>query len=151
MFTDIDHIVGARLLVAGDEQQSVSLMATLRYRAADPLAAQIVFPADVSLDGSEVVWTFARALLAAGLRGRAGHGDVQVWPCGPDRIMVELRTWEGRALIELATAHLRCFLSSAYEVVPAGHEQRHLDLDALVAALLEDAWGETLGEACGET
>src|SRR4051812_23105300 len=131
MLTGIDHIVQARLLVTDTEQEDRELAATLRYQHDDPLAVRITFPPAVSLDGTEVTWAFGRSLLAAALRGPAGHGDVHIWPCGPDRTMLELRALEGTAMVEIATADLRCFLSRAYEAVPAGEEQRHLDIDAL--------------------
>jgi hypothetical protein len=52
--------------------------------------------------------------------------------------MIELRAPTGTALVEIASAEVRAFLYRAYEVVPAGHEFRHLDLDAALTALLEE-------------
>ena len=136
MLTDIDHIVQVRLCAPGAGDQEVS--ATLRYHREDPLAVCLTFPASVSLDGTDVTWTFARGLLAAGLRAPSGDGDVHVWPYGLRRTMIELRAREGIALIDLAVADVRAFLSRSYEAVPAGSEVRHLDVDAVLAALLGD-------------
>jgi len=135
MLTDIDQFVQARICVPGARDRDIT--ATLRYQHDDPLAAYVTFPAAVSVDGMEVTWTFARNLLTAGLRGPAGDGDVHVWPCGPDRTMVELRAPVGTALVEMASADVRVFLSRAYDAVPAGDELRHLDLDTALTALLE--------------
>jgi hypothetical protein len=135
MLTEIDQFVQARICAPGARDRDIT--ATLRYHQDDPHAAYVTFPAIVSIDGVEVTWTFARNLLAAGLRGPAGDGDVHVWPCGPDRTMIELRAPEGTALVEVASADVRAFLSRAYEAVPAGHEFRHLDLDAALMALLD--------------
>jgi hypothetical protein len=35
---------------------------------------------------------------------------------------------------------LRTFLSRTYEAVPAGQDVHHLDVDAALAALLDDDW-----------
>ena len=142
MLTDVDQCVQARLLAEGAGDAEVT--AALRYRRDDPLAARMTFPPAVSLDGTEVTWTFARSLLAAGLREPSGEGDVHIWPCGPDRTMVELWAPEGCALVALATTGVRRFLSRAYAAVPAGAEERHIDMDALVAALLADGRGQVL-------
>jgi hypothetical protein len=135
MLAGIDHIVRGRLCVpdAGDRE----ITATLRYHAHEPFAAGLVFPASASLNGKEATWTFARALLAAGLWAPTGDGDVQVWPMGPRTLMIELRVPEGSALVGLSTADVRAFLSRAYEVVPTGEEHQHLDVDALLAVLLK--------------
>jgi hypothetical protein len=135
MLTDIDQSVQARICAPGARDRDVT--ATLRYHHDDPLAACVTFPAAVSIDGVEVTWTFARNLLAAGLRGPAGDGDVHVWPCGPDRTMIELRAPEGTALVEIASASISAFLSRAYEAVPAGHEVCDFDFDAALTTLLE--------------
>jgi hypothetical protein len=136
MLTDIDHIVQVRICSPGSTDQDVS--ATLRYHREDPLAVYLTFPAAVSLDGTEVTWTFARSLLVGGLRAPSGDGDVHVWPYGPRRTMIELRANEGIALVDLASTDVQSFLSRAYEAVPAGEEIHHMDLDAMLAALFED-------------
>ncbi|TKA09879.1 SsgA family sporulation/cell division regulator [Actinacidiphila oryziradicis] len=135
MLTDIDQSVQARICAPGARDHDVT--ATLRYHHDDPLAAYVTFPAAVSADGAEVTWTFARNLLAAGLRGPAGDGDVHVWPCGPDSTMIELRAPEGTALVQIASAAVSAFLSRAYEAVPAGREVHDFDVDVALTALLD--------------
>src|SRR5690348_4994040 len=67
--------LGLRLIVP--QQTIVPLVASLFYSGDDPYAIRIAF--HVGLD-EPVEWIFARDLLAEGVNGRAGLGDVQVWP-----------------------------------------------------------------------
>src|ERR1700751_3075278 len=67
--------LGLRLVVP--QQTIVPLMASLFYSREDPYAIRIAF--HVGLD-EPVEWIFARDLLAMGIEGREGPGDVQVWP-----------------------------------------------------------------------
>jgi hypothetical protein len=59
------------------EHGSIPLVASLHYSADDPYAIRMAF--HVGTD-EPVEWIFARDLLAVGLGGPAGEGDVQVWP-----------------------------------------------------------------------
>ncbi|MFC6066260.1 MULTISPECIES: SsgA family sporulation/cell division regulator [Streptomyces] len=133
----IDHAVQAGLIAT--EPQSRAVLARLRYKSTDPFAVQAIFPAAASLDGAEVRWTFGRDLLAEGLLGPAGDGDVHAWPCGPRHTMLEFHAADGMAMVRFASADLRRFLASAYLVVPRGAEPRFLDVDADLAALLREA------------
>lgn len=112
--------------------------AALHYEPADPFAVRISFPATASLDGADVEWTFGRELLAAGLRGPAGSGDVRLWPCGAGRTMLELHTEEGMAMVQLDSHELLRFLSRSFAVVASGREAEQLDLDGDLAALLDE-------------
>src|ERR1700749_1986266 len=71
--------LGLRLVVP--EHDGVPLTAILNYRPEDPYAIRMAF--HVGMD-EPVEWIFARDLLAAGLKGSAGDGDVRVWPGYPD-------------------------------------------------------------------
>ncbi|MEU9447169.1 SsgA family sporulation/cell division regulator [Streptomyces sp. NPDC048277] len=111
----LEQPTGARLLTA--DEQEVAVPATLRYTSADPQAVHFVFPPWISLDGEEVTWTFARALLEEGLAGRpAVLGNVQVRPYGTSRTVVELRAEEGVAAISFPTSALTRFLLSSLRV-----------------------------------
>ena len=114
-------------LITGEERE-LPVPATLRYRSTDPLAVHLDFPGEVSLDGRGAVWTFARGLLDAGLRGPAGDGDVRVWPCGRERTVVELHSPHGMALLQFDTPALERFLLRTCAVVAPGEE----DLDEAV-------------------
>ncbi|WP_329495197.1 SsgA family sporulation/cell division regulator [Kitasatospora herbaricolor] len=139
----VEQAVQARLVLS--TRRSALLRVTLRYRADDPLAVRMLFPAEYSLDatgteeqkgGAEVTWVFARQLLAAGLAGPAGIGDVHVRPALGPQTMVELRAAEGVALLRFDTADLRYFLRLSFLAVPEGEEHQHLDADRALAELL---------------
>ncbi|MFJ9412664.1 SsgA family sporulation/cell division regulator [Streptomyces sp. NPDC101227] len=137
MSTVIEQAVQARLIATAP--QSRVIPAALRYDLTDPYAVRLVFPPAASLDGAEVAWTFGRELLAEGLRRTAGAGDVQIWPCGIDGVVVEFHTADGMALVQFEARDLRLFLAWSYAVVEKGGEARHLDVDADLAALLREA------------
>ena len=129
-----DHPVQARLIAAPPAARA--LTAALRYDGADPLAVRLVFAPDASLDGTEVAWVFARALLSEGLHAPAGEGDVRVWPRGGGHTVIEMVSEEGVAVVEFDSAELRRFLLRTYDAVPEGQEHRRLDLDSVLDALL---------------
>ena len=108
------------------------------YDPADPYAVTMRLEAR----SGSVTWTFARDLLADGLYGPAGDGDVQVWPClshhGEAIVIVELCSPDGTALLQTHSRALQQFVDSTFRAVPAGTESSHLTMDALVAQLLAD-------------
>ena len=123
-------------LITGEEGE-LPVPAKLRYASTDPLAVHLDFPGEVALDGQGATWTFARGLLEAGLRGPAGDGDVHIWPCGPERTVVELHSPHGMALLQFDTPALHRFLLRTYAAVPAGEE----DLEAVVERGLSALFG----------
>lgn len=126
----------ARARLVTREGRERALPVTLRYVAADPLAVQIVFPPEASLDGAEVTWIFARQLLEEGLRAPAGGGDVHIWPCGRACTVLEFHAPQGLALVQFDRAVLRRFLLRTYAVVGAGNEAEGLGLDQDLDRLL---------------
>lgn len=117
----------------------VEFSVTARYARNDPYAVRLAFPqAPAAPDAAEAgpSWTFGRELLDEGMRRPAGDGDVHVWPCGPDLVMVELRTAEGSALVALAARELREFLFLSYAEVPPGYEGGYLEIDRLLHDLM---------------
>ncbi|MFE1319312.1 SsgA family sporulation/cell division regulator [Kitasatospora phosalacinea] len=154
----VEQITHARLIVS--THRSALLRVTLRYRADDPLAVRMVFPAEYALDAAEpgpdlpdadadvltdpagaapadgVEWVFARQLLASGLDLPSGEGDVHVRPGLGQRTVVELRSPDGVALLQFDRTELRRFLWHSHLVVPEGQELRHLDCDRALAELL---------------
>ncbi|ANP52826.1 hypothetical protein J2Z21_000369 [Streptomyces griseochromogenes] len=131
----IEQPAHARLITAEDRE--VPLSATLRYTAGDPLAVFVDFPPEATLAGDEVTWTFARSLLDQGLRAPAGHGDVQIWPYGRTRTVLEFHSPCGLALIQFPTSALRRFLLNTYAVVAPGQE----DVTAVVEQGLSALFG----------
>ncbi|GAA3096862.1 SsgA family sporulation/cell division regulator [Streptomyces echinatus] len=131
----LEQLTRARLVTAEDLE--VPVAATLRYTADDPLAVFLDFPAEAALHGEEVTWTFARSLLDQGLRAPAGHGDVQIWPYGRTRTVLEFHSPHGMALLLFQAAALRRFLMGTYELVASGQE----DVSAVVERGLSTLFG----------
>ncbi|MFF8773453.1 SsgA family sporulation/cell division regulator [Kitasatospora sp. NPDC015120] len=137
-----EETVQARLILSA--HRSVRLRVTLTYLPDDPLAVRMAFPAEFSLDDpadggpdcDDIVWVFARPLLAAGLEVPTGIGDVHVRPALGRRTVVELRAPEGTAMVQFDTADLRRFLWRSRLLVPEGEEHLHLDADRALAQLL---------------
>ncbi|WP_416237092.1 SsgA family sporulation/cell division regulator [Streptomyces sp. RB17] len=119
---------------------SVPLCMGLRYEPGDPYAVRAAFhPLG---EGRTVEWVFGRDMLAQGLTGHVGQGDVRMWPTGgPDRgvLSVALSSPAGSALLEITTQDLAAFLEETYSVVRPGSESEQLDLDAELAMLLADS------------
>lgn len=132
--TVIEQAVQARLISSAPQLENVP--ATLHYDRADPFAVRMSFPPPATLEGIEVVWTFARELLAAGLDESAGIGDVLVRPYGYGRTVLEFHATEGVAMVHIRTSELRGFLAGTQELVPTGTEHRFLDVDQDLAELL---------------
>ncbi|MFD0318455.1 SsgA family sporulation/cell division regulator [Streptomyces flavalbus] len=137
MSTVIEQPVEARLVAAAPRMQKIP--ATLRYDRTDPFAVRMAFPAQATLEGVEVCWTFARELLAAGLHDAEGYGDVRVRPYGFDRTVLEFHAPEGTAVVHLHSGDVRQFLAATAELVPLGLEHLQLDLDHGLAELMRDA------------
>lgn len=137
MLATVDQSLRGRLFLDPDSYRPIG--AHLRYRRDDPLAVQLFFPAAVSLSGGEVSWVFGRDLLELGLREPSGDGDVHIWPCGPDRVMIEFASPQGTALIDFPSRDLRDFLRRSYTAVPPGREADYLDLDSDLMDLFDDA------------
>ncbi|AXG79635.1 SsgA family sporulation/cell division regulator [Streptomyces paludis] len=110
----VEQPAKARLIT--DAPQSRPVTVTLRHDGADPGTVRIAFPPEVSADGDEVVWAFARTLLETGLRQPAGDDgdDVQVWPCGRAQTVMEFHSPDGVAVVQFDSAPLRRFLASTY-------------------------------------
>lgn len=130
----VQHELAVRLVMPGDD--SIALPVTLRYDSQEPYAVQAVF----RTGPSGVTWVFARDTLASGVDEPTGEGDVRVWPASEplpgDRVYIALSSPDGQALLEAPAAVLREFLRRTWDLVPAGTESGHLDIDAALAALL---------------
>lgn len=130
----VEDLAQARILAAPYAARTARV--TLRYTRDDPFALSLHFPSEVTYEGTDISWFFARELLEAGLRAPAGEGDVQLWPSGKDRTVVELHASEGTAMVEFATTTLRRFLWRSYRLTPQGEEHLNLHLDEELAELL---------------
>lgn len=106
------------------------------FRPSDPWAITVEF-AD---DAGTTRWTFARQLLAVGLRMPAGMCDVQVWPTHrflTRRIVLRLCSPDGETTLTGPAADLERFLAITHGWVAEGDEPRYVDVDAAAARLLE--------------
>jgi hypothetical protein len=124
-------------------QTIVPLAARLSYSREDPYALRIAFEAGPD---KPVEWIFARDLLAMGIEGREGPGDVTVWPSAgseggaPGSVLhLELSSPFGQAHFEAPAREISDFLRRTYQVVPAGEEGGHLDVEAELNDLLRQA------------
>ncbi|HBW19141.1 MAG: SsgA family sporulation/cell division regulator [Streptosporangiaceae bacterium] len=118
------------------EHGAVPLVASLYYSADDPYAIRMAF--HVGTD-EPVEWIFARDLLAAGLEGPAGEGDVQVWPSeehGREVLNLALSSPFGEAHFEAPTSSTAAFLSRTYELIAPGAESEFIDVDSELDELL---------------
>ena len=99
--------------------------AEFRYRSDDPFAVQLL----LSIDQSPAIsWIFSRDLLAEGVRGPAGMGDVQVFPVY-DGTIIELRSGEQAARLLTHTPDLMDFLDRSVEIVPSGSETAYFEIE----------------------
>jgi hypothetical protein len=118
---------------------------TFEYDRRDPYAVRLAFPPtrhparpdpDPDRESDILSWTFGRELIAEGLHGTAGAGDVHVWPCGLETVMLELRVDTGSAMLAVPSRELRTFLFLSYAEVPPGYESRYLELDQALHDLM---------------
>ncbi|MEU9162652.1 SsgA family sporulation/cell division regulator [Streptomyces sp. NPDC048424] len=116
----VEERVVARVIT--DDPLYRTIPVALRFAPAEPLAVRIVFPADLSPEGTDNEWVFPLALLEAGLQAPTGTGDVRVWPCGRVQAVVEFHSPEGVAVIQFDIAALRRFLRRTY--APAAATRR---------------------------
>lgn len=106
---------------------------TLAYNPADPIAITMT----ITYAGIDIIWQFARCLLADGLEIRTGLGDVKIWPdlgCGVGHIGIVLDGADGIALIGLRRATVARFLRRTYAGVPLRRER--VDVDGCIAQIL---------------
>ena len=100
------------------------------YCTDDPFAVIL----EIQTRGNRCVdWVLARDLLVAGLSAPAGIGDVRVRPARLgecDVTLVEIRSFDGHAVLEVDRDLLRQFVEATIEVVPLGCESTVIDMDA---------------------
>src|SRR6476620_10220227 len=150
--TTISAELGLKLVVP--QQTIVPLVASMYYSGSDPYAVRMAF--HVGTD-EPVEWIFARDLLAAGVESRQGEGDVQVWPSAvsaaetgeldvigtpesPGKVLnIELSSPFGQAHFEAPAEAMSAFLQRTYQLVPAGQENRHIDIETELNDLLRNA------------
>jgi hypothetical protein len=80
----------------------------------------------------------------AGLSAPAGIGDVRVRPARLgecDVTLVEIRSFDGHAVLEVDRDLLRQFVEATIEVVPLGGESTVVDMDAEIEKITRSCAG----------
>ncbi|WP_435220600.1 SsgA family sporulation/cell division regulator [Streptomyces sp. Tue6028] len=117
--------------------RSLPLCMRLRYEPTDPYVVHAAF---FAADGDEPVeWTLGRDLLASGLKGSAGEGDVRILSAvghGDQVMYIALRSRAGTALLEVPVQDVQTFLENTEALVPQGAESGRIDWDAELARML---------------
>jgi sporulation and cell division protein SsgA len=147
--------LGIQIFTSKDAIRPVA--ARLFYSRKDPYAIRIAF--HVELD-QPVEWMFARDLLATGTEGRKGLGDITFWPSaatGADAdvaatgggasgggasggvLNIALSSPFGKAHFAASATEISDFLRRTYQIVPAGEESDHIDIEAELNDLLRQA------------
>ena len=105
------------------------------YSAADPYAVTL------GVRGRRnrfVEWLVARDLVIESLTGPAGCGDVRMSPQhvdGYDIVEIEIRSTDGRAVLEVDRDLLQQFVDASLALVPVGAEGSRMNLDAEILKL----------------
>lgn len=123
-------------LLLGPET-AIPVSGRFSYRSDRPYEVKVAF---INRGRTAATWVFARELLLTGLTREIGEGDVRVWPVpesgGPHRrVHIELRTDASRCVLAVREAELRAWTQQTVAIVPPGHEDRFLELDAHLARL----------------
>ena len=117
--------------------RSVDVPTTLGYHAEDPFAVSLTFHAG----SGDVSWVVARTLLLQGLAAPAGEGDVKVYPSIDEDAravaILDFCSPDGRLVAQADSRELQGFLARTFSAVPVGTESQHLDMDGLIANLLD--------------
>lgn len=110
--------------------------AVLGFQRIDPYAVTMTF---ITSEG-DLVWTFGRDLLSRGLVAPVGDGDVHVAPAigisGLAMASIELSSPDGHLVLLARASDVTDFVSRSLEVVPAGAETAHFDVDSLISQVL---------------
>ncbi len=132
--TTIHHEqVAALLSAAGSHGRTSPVSTRWTYDTSEPYALTVAFATE---RGRWVEWVFARELLVDGLTEPAGLGDLRVRPDeDPDLLLLEIRAPSGNATFVLDRDDIEDFLDATLELVAAGAESTHFDIDRLLAEL----------------
>ncbi|KAJ1684146.1 hypothetical protein LUZ63_020715 [Rhynchospora breviuscula] len=131
------HVIheAVSLDLLGDAGHEGQLDAELRFDSRDPYAMSVVFQTSPA-----VTWTFGRDLLIRGLYEPCGEGDVQVWPGvthdGTAVALIEFTSPDGSVVTQVDLRSCHAFVARMLAAVPEGAEADHVDLDAVLEALL---------------
>jgi len=109
------------------------------YDAGDPFAVTLGVR---TRSDRWVEWLVGRELVRDGLDDAAGHGDIRMSPQvvqGYEIVEIEIRSTDGRAVLEVDRDLLRHFVDATAELVAFGDEGGRMDLDEEIAKLTAGA------------
>jgi sporulation and cell division protein SsgA len=112
------------------------------YSAYDPFAVSLAVR---TRQDRWVEWLIGRELVITGLDEPAGEGDVRMRPLtvqGYDIVEIEIRSHDGRAVLEVDRDLLRSFVDATLEMVPVGAEADRMDLDGEIARITRSCGAE---------
>jgi hypothetical protein len=115
--------------------QATPIVTRWTYQAADPFAVSLAVRIH---EGHWIEWMVARDLLVVAMDCAAGEGDIRMSPrmvLGHDVLEIEIRSTDGRAVLEVDRDLLRRFVDAATALVPLGTESDHVDLDEEIARI----------------
>lgn len=115
--------------------QPTPIMTRWTYRATDPYA--VAFAVRIE-QGHWVEWLVARDLVVDALGAPVGEGDIRMTPTtalGYQIVEIEIRSTDGRAVLEVDHELLHRFVHSTIAVVPLGQEPSRVDLDEEIARI----------------
>lgn len=111
------------------------------YSTDDPFAVTLA----IQTRGNRCVeWVLARDLLVTGLDAATGIGDVRVRPAQMDEwdvMLVEIRSPDGEAVLEVDRDLLQQFVEATIEAVPLGSESATMDLDGEIEKIMRSCAG----------
>jgi len=109
------------------------------YSAADPFAVTLGVR---TRSDRFVEWLVARDLVIDSLRAPVGDGDIRMSPQhvqGYDIVEIEIRSTDGRAVLEVDRDLLAEFIDASVSLVALGEESAHMDLDAEITKITSRA------------
>lgn len=122
-------------------QSAAPVVTRWSYCTDDPFAVTLV----IQTRGNQCVdWVLARDLLVAGLDGPVGLGDVRIQPARMDQwdvVLIEIRSPDGYAMLELDRDLLQQFVDDTIDAVPLGSETNMIDMDAEIARIMRSCPG----------
>ncbi|HEY6422346.1 MAG TPA: SsgA family sporulation/cell division regulator [Pseudonocardiaceae bacterium] len=121
-------------------QASAPVVTRWTYCPDDPFAVTLA----IQTRRRCVDWVLARELLLAGLHAPAGMGDVRVRPAQMDDwdvTLIEIRSPDGRAVLEVDRELLQQFVQATLEAVPLGSECAAVDMDAEIEKITRSCAG----------
>jgi hypothetical protein len=115
--------------------QSTPVVTRWSYHASDPFAVALSVR---TRHDRWVEWLVGRELVVDGLAGPTGEGDVRIRPRsvqGYDIVEIEIRSHDGRAVLEVDQDLLRHFVDATLDLVALGDESDRIDLDEEIARI----------------